>query len=308
MKFVIKVIPFFLLLLLAFQSTALGERKLSPRDIAVNINGSFIHTDSNPYVEKRRILVPLRTLSSLGLTYTWDSKSHTAVITNEAKDEVKVTADQSTAYKNGKAIKLDVPAINKNGRIMVPIRFVSEAFDYFVTYEKTRVILFINSKDYNPDKSLIGSDDLQKARLAAISLPITFSFTPTVGAERNAVTTFYRYSFPRGDASRYVYNNGLAMTVVEIQDGIARAVWQFEIGMKTQFTNQAGQQPSYSFNELLDVQFEHSMSGTNTATFFTKGFGGGADHPQEQFTYITKFYGDIIQTIPNQGKNIKLTN
>jgi len=300
MKLVNKALPLFLLLLLAFQSTALGATKLSPRDIVVNINGSFIKTDSNPYVDKGRVLVPIRTLSSLGLSYTWDTKSRTAVIMNKVKDEVKVTANQLIAYKNGKTIKLDVPAVNNNGRIMVPIRFITEAFEFSVTYEKTRVILFINSKDFKLDENLITSDDLNKARLAAISLPITFSFTPSAEAEKNEPTPFYSYSFPRGDASRYIYSTGRANTVVDIKDGIAKAVWQFQYGDKTPIIHLAGQQLTNTLDEMLDVSFEQSMSGSNTATFYSNGYGRDEDHPFERFTYKIDLYGDIIQTIPKE--------
>ena len=51
---------------------------------------------------------------------------------------VSVTIDDTTAYINGEARELDVPAKIINGRTMVPARFVSEAMDCTVTwYGKT---------------------------------------------------------------------------------------------------------------------------------------------------------------------------
>ena len=44
------------------------------------------------------------------------------------KTEVKITVDSKTAYINGKAETLTAPAINRSGRVLLPVRFLANAF------------------------------------------------------------------------------------------------------------------------------------------------------------------------------------
>ncbi|WP_237179052.1 copper amine oxidase N-terminal domain-containing protein [Paenibacillus sp. MMS18-CY102] len=262
------------------------------RTITVNINGAFISTDSSPFIDSGRVMVPLRTLASLGLTYVWDAASHTAEITNASHDVVKVTEALSTAYINGQATELDVPANNYGGRIMVPARFVSEAFGFKVKYEKTRGILFVKDADYRVDASKLASADLKEARLAAISLPIAYSFIPASKAESDQYEE-YSYTFASGDASRYTYATPIATTLVEVKDGVARAVWQFKL-LRTHSADVtlAGSKPSYDVTELYGTYFGHKSNGKNEASYIDK------DGDRKWFAFSMNNYGDIIQAIP----------
>ncbi|KAI7273298.1 hypothetical protein KC345_g7016 [Hortaea werneckii] len=156
---------------------------------------------------------------------------------------------QLTAYKNGQPFQMDSEAGNYNGRMMVPARFISEAFGYSVYYERTRGILFITSSDYVQDSAALLSGDLDvaAARLAAISLPIQYAFTPDPVAESDQSRN-YKYTFAANDATRYIYENGLVTTVVEIRNGSAHAVWQYAtngIPGYDLYTTLGGQQPEY---------------------------------------------------------------
>ena len=44
------------------------------------------------------------------------------------KTEVKITVNSKTAYVNGKAETLTAPAINRSGRVLLPVRFLANAF------------------------------------------------------------------------------------------------------------------------------------------------------------------------------------
>ncbi|WP_326403209.1 hypothetical protein [Paenibacillus ottowii] len=48
--------------------------------------------------------------------------------------------------------------------------------------------------------------------------------------EKPGANKDYGYAFPRGDSSRYMYYNNVGTTIVEIKDGVAKAVWQFTSG------------------------------------------------------------------------------
>lgn len=290
-----KLIPFCLTVLFMLPSVSSAASTVTdmptPRPITVNINGSFISIDTNPFIQAGRVMVPVRTLASLGLNYTWDAKKHTAIITNSTNETFEMTQGERTAYKNGKPVQMDSEANNYNGRMMVPAKFVSEAFGYHVNYEKTRGILFIQSKNFNPDANALNSSDLKQARLAAISLPINYSFKPDPKAESDE-SSYYTYTFASNDATRYTYSNGNVTTVVEIKNGIAKAVWQFidaDIpGYNTQTLG--GTEPDY----ILDM-YNDSFS-YNSGSYI--GYYRLSNGTVKTFKYIGNNYGDIIHSIP----------
>ncbi|MCJ8015289.1 copper amine oxidase N-terminal domain-containing protein [Paenibacillus sp. KQZ6P-2] len=261
------------------------------RAINVNINGSFISTDTNPFIQAGRVMVPVRTLASLGLNYSWDAKNHTATITNSSNEIFQMIQGERTAYKNGNPVQMDSEANNYNGRMMIPAKFVSEAFGYNVYYEKTRGILFIQSKNFAPDLNALNSSDLKQARLAAISLPITYSFKPDVGADSDK-SQYYTYTFAASDATRYTYSNGTVTTVVEIKDGIAKAVWQFfEVNIPGyDTTTLGGNRPEY-ISDMYNDSFNYN-NGTYMGNYKL------SDGTVKTFKYKGLNYGDIIQSIP----------
>ena len=261
------------------------------RPITVNIDGSFITSDTKPFIQSGRVYIPVRILASLGLTYSWDSESHTVTITDSAKSVFKMTQGQRTAYKNGQPVYMDSEVNNYNGRLMVPARFVSDAFGYMLYYEKTRGILFVSNKDYTPDLSALKSSNLLKARLTAISLPITYSFKPDKLAETDQ-SQYYSYAFISNDAARYIYSNGSITTVVEINNGVAKAVWQ-SVSVNIpgyDLTTLGGERPDY-MDEMIGDYFSYSKG-----EFI--GYYRLSDGSTRTFKYQAKNYGEIIQPIP----------
>lgn len=286
-----KILPACMALFLLTQT--LVSAASAPKPVIVNINGLFIATDINPFIQSGRVMIPVRTLASLGLTYSWDALTHTATITNLEKDTFTMIQGKSVAYKNGLPVQMDSEANNYNGRMMVPARFVSEAFDYKVYYEKGRGILFISSEDYSPSSRILEAANLKEARLAAISIPITFTFKPDFGKQGDSSRVFYSYSFAADDASRYTYNDGYAITVVEINNGAANAVWQYYTvdipGYEP--TTLGGKKPNN-----MEGMF-HDFFNYSNGVFYRRTNGSN-----EIFEYKTQTYGDIIQSIPNTGE------
>jgi hypothetical protein len=103
------------------------------------VDTELIETDTPPTVVDGRTLVPVRAIfEALGATVDWDNTTRTA--TGKRGDTtVVIQIGNTTAYVNGEAKTLDVPAQLINGRTMVPARFVSEALGCEVTwYQKTQ--------------------------------------------------------------------------------------------------------------------------------------------------------------------------
>lgn len=97
--------------------------------IGLVVDGQQLVLDVEPQVVQQRTLVPLRAIfEKLGATVTWDQATQTARAV-KGSDTVQITLNSTTAYVNGEAQTLDVPAMAIDGRTLVPVRFVSEALD-----------------------------------------------------------------------------------------------------------------------------------------------------------------------------------
>lgn len=104
--------------------------------------------DVPPSIIGGRTLVPMRVIfQELGSSITWDNVSKTATARKE-NTTIKLTINQKVAYKNGKSIALDVPGTVKNGRTLVPLRFVSESLGALVGWEGQSKTVIISACDY----------------------------------------------------------------------------------------------------------------------------------------------------------------
>lgn len=104
-----------------------------------------VNTDTPPTIVGGRTLVPVRAIfEAIGATVEWDSVSRTATGVKGATT-VSIQIDNTTAYVNGEARALDVPAQLINNRTMVPARFISEAMGCGVTwYQQTQTAAVAN--------------------------------------------------------------------------------------------------------------------------------------------------------------------
>jgi len=93
-----------------------------------------LNTQTPPTVVDGRTLVPVRAIfEALDASVDWDAAAKTATGTTP-DTTVIMQIDNQTAYVNGEAKLLDVPAQLINGSTMVPARFISEALGYDVTW------------------------------------------------------------------------------------------------------------------------------------------------------------------------------
>ena len=108
----------------------------------VRINGRLIEFENQyPIIEDDRTLIPIRgLLEKLGATVEWNHENYEAVI---QKDGIRVVLPigSPTAYVNGKEVELDVPAELRNGRTMIPLRFILDQFGIEIEWEQqTRTV------------------------------------------------------------------------------------------------------------------------------------------------------------------------
>lgn len=112
----------------------------------VRLNGKLLSfEDQYPILEtiygETYTLLPIRGVGeALNAKVKWDGKQQKVTIT-KGKTEIVLYLDSDTAYINGEEVSLEMPAMLKSGRTMVPLRFVMEAFNVDVDWDQdTRTV------------------------------------------------------------------------------------------------------------------------------------------------------------------------
>jgi hypothetical protein len=139
---------FLIAMLLVLAMTITGNVTEAADKITVKVNGEIINFDTEPYIENNRTMVPIRFISeALGAKVDWDGVYRLVTITlGDTKIEQKI--GKTVAIVNGHEISFDVPAVIKNDRTMVPVRFVSEALGADVIWEaETKTVIITTKKE-----------------------------------------------------------------------------------------------------------------------------------------------------------------
>lgn len=102
----------------------------------VRINDKLIKfSDQYPIIIDGRTLIPIRAVSeNMGAKVDWDGSRQCAVIKKDGKT-IELYIGKNTAYVNGKAVDLGVPAQMINNRTLVPLRFVAEQLNVAVEWD-----------------------------------------------------------------------------------------------------------------------------------------------------------------------------
>lgn len=117
-------------------------------EIKIVFNGTRFFMDPEPYIKNDRTMVPMRRIfEMLGQEVIWD-KEERSVTTTQGSRSAKLFIGQTTAYRNGEAIELDVAPeiLADKGRTMVPLRFVAEAAGCEVNWDGITRTVIINNK------------------------------------------------------------------------------------------------------------------------------------------------------------------
>jgi hypothetical protein len=141
-----------------------GASATTPPDITVKVNGQVVTQGVATVVENGRMLIPLRDiLDGLGAKVEWLPDTREAIITG-GNHTIRLKVGDSTAVVDGKEIAMDAPARIIGGRILVPLRFLSEDIGAKVIWvESTSTIEVLDLSKLTPDQALLlqafGNDD-----------------------------------------------------------------------------------------------------------------------------------------------------
>lgn len=129
-----KIISFMLIVLLV--SSICICPVYANEKISVYLDDKQIQFDVDPIMINDRTLVPMRAIfEELGATVAWDNETNTAYAYKQMKG-LSITIGAPYMYDlNFTSIPLDVPAVLKNDRTLVPLRAVSEFFNCNVQWD-----------------------------------------------------------------------------------------------------------------------------------------------------------------------------
>lgn len=117
--------------------------------ITLVLNGLPLKTDTAPYMKPKVnvTMVPARVISeNLGATVGWVQASRSASISGSGVT-IRMTAGKSTADVNGTSVKLDATVEVKNGRVMIPLRFISEKLGLLVGWNQSTQTVSLTSQN-----------------------------------------------------------------------------------------------------------------------------------------------------------------
>ena len=125
--------------LLSVSAISVPETAWAVSPVSIYYNGKQIQTDVPPEIMKDRVMVPLRVISeNFGAEVSWDGQSRTVTV-QQADLINKLTIGQGTASYitnfGKKTIPLDAPPYIKNGRTMVPLRYLAESLNLDVSWD-----------------------------------------------------------------------------------------------------------------------------------------------------------------------------
>ena len=110
--------------------------KISLIEISVILDGRPLTFDVPPMIVNGRTMAPLRAIfEALGATIDWNQKTQ-AVTAKKGDTVIELRVGDASPIVNGKVVPIDQPSIVVNGRVLVPLRFVAEAFGVKVDWRR----------------------------------------------------------------------------------------------------------------------------------------------------------------------------
>lgn len=123
--------------------------------LSVSVEGVTVEGDVDPYInEDGRTMVPIRFVSeALGFDVDWNHNARRVTITGkdsygEYQELRLVIGEMLVRRQRGDDVEMDTVPVIKDGRTMVPVRFISEAMGMQVVWEPERKIVGVTARPF----------------------------------------------------------------------------------------------------------------------------------------------------------------
>ncbi len=124
-------------------------------DVKIQINDSLVHfPDAQPYLDANQSTqVPIRFVTEqLGYSLDWKKEGDQVQVTlNNDKHSITLTSGQNEAQIDNQQVEMDTHAEYQNGRVYVPLRFITQASDIPVHWDSSSKLAILNKDgNYHP--------------------------------------------------------------------------------------------------------------------------------------------------------------
>ena len=273
-------------------------------EVHLYINSEKMDTDAAPVLVNGRMLVALSSLKKLNLDLQWHPETKQVTVASpQARNELVLTVGSKTANLGADILTLDVPARAINGRVYVPVRFVSEAFQADVKWLPEINSVVIRSADKKEMyEALYHGDDLVEARKIAIALP-TEDVNALVSTGEMHSHTFI---FPEGEALRYYHEWGNLLSYYEIKNDVKRLVWEGVLGAEPgMYDQERGVRPP---EEKSRVYFNLDRFQSDVVHYWKEGGGEMLHGNTRPGKYVDSPMANAVQPIPDEVRIDQVKN
>ena len=114
-----------------------ADTKTGAKAIPVVLNGKELAFDTEPEIKNGSLFVPLRSIfEELGAEVEWSAARQEAYLTS-GSEEICLKVGSAVAIHNTDVTLLTDPPYLKEGRTMIPLRYLGESLGYDVSWDKT---------------------------------------------------------------------------------------------------------------------------------------------------------------------------
>ncbi|MBU3804277.1 MAG: N-acetylmuramoyl-L-alanine amidase family protein, partial [Candidatus Cellulosilyticum pullistercoris] len=152
--------------------------------ISLYVNNELVETKTmNPIQLEGRVLVPAREVfEAMGANVLWDNTLKKVTIKYKDKTII-LTMNQTEAIINDTVVSMDVPGKIINNKVMIPIRFVSEAMGLNVRWDSSnRAVWITEPVSDTPSESITGQTFKGETNSNSLSIPSGSYDTTTINS------------------------------------------------------------------------------------------------------------------------------
>jgi len=242
---------------------------MADNNIKVRLGGELIKFDVQPQLINNRTMVPLRAIfEALGATVNWNGDTQTVTST---KDEttISLSINNPTMYVNGETVTLDSPACLVDGRTLVPVRAISEAFKLQVEWiDSTKTVrikketsLMSESSFYGVTWSYTYDDNGREIERKNVAYPEIY-----VNSEYDVDGNLIKENYSAdGSSITYEYDESGNLIFEKNSDGSWTKNEYNDKGKITFSSNSRGTWVKYEYNEVGNlIKFSNSYDDITT--------------------------------------------